>query len=285
MARRSPGSNTDRSKSSRRIGAAEVVLVQKRGTAVLAFYRHIGLAEVRSRATDLVLSGLICLGGMVFFDWTAWTMLAFMVVDALITVFADLFRYGLAWRWLAESHRVDHEAGTVLLIADGLEDGNGTYPDRGTTPAPGTILFFGVVASLFLLPVVGAALSGSGIQPVGDLLAERTFLWIVLADIVLRVAAALRQIVRARSDVPGRQMIFMESGSVAMLYLGLMVLVWLPLQFGNNGLYALLVILYGFRIGFGIFALYWTPRSVRNLERRVAEGDFRIRNTRSTPAD
>lgn len=141
MARKSQVKSTDRSKSSQQIGAADIVLLQKRGEAALNYYQHIGLAEVRSRATDLVLSGLICLGGMAFFDWTALTMLSFMVVDALITVLADLFKYTLAWRWIAESHRVDHEAGTVLLIADGLEDGSGTFPERGTAPAPGTIIF------------------------------------------------------------------------------------------------------------------------------------------------
>lgn len=105
---------------------------------MLTYYQHIGLGEVRSRATDLVLSGLICLGGMAFFDWTALTMLAFLVVDALITVLADLIKYGLSWRWVAESHRLDHEAGTVLLIADGLEDGSGTYPERGSAPGSGS---------------------------------------------------------------------------------------------------------------------------------------------------
>ncbi len=279
MAPKSPVRNIDRSKSSRQIGAADIALAQKRGAAVLSYYQHIGLAEVRSRATDLVLSGLICLGGMAFFDWTALTMLAFMVVDALITVLADLFKYGLAWRWIAESHRVDHEAGTVLLIADGLEDGSGTYPERGTAPAPGTILFFGVVASLFLLPLVGAALSesGSGTEAIKALLEEKTFRWIVLADLALRLVAALYHVIRARTDVPGKHMIFMESGSVAVLYAALLILIWLPLQFGNAGLYALFIILYGVRIGFGIFALYWTPRSVRNLQRRVVEGDFKLR--------
>ncbi len=281
MAPKPPVKNIDRSKSSRQIGAADIALVQKRGEAVLTYYQHIGLTEVRSRATDLVLSGLICLGGMAFFDWTALTMLSFMVVDALITVLADLFKYTLAWRWIAESHRVDHEAGTVLLIADGLEDGSGTYPERGTAPAPGTIIFFGVVASIFLLPLVGAALSGSGIEPIKSLLAEETFRWIVLADLSLRFIAALYNVIRARADVPGKHMIFMESGSVAVLYIGLMVLVWLPLQFGNPGLLALFIILYGFRIGFGIFALYWTPRSVKNLQRRVVAGDFKLRSRES----
>lgn len=284
MAQKSLGPGTDRSKTSRRIDAADIALVRTRGTAVLAFYRNIGLAEVRSRASDLVLSGLICLGGMAFFEWTALTMLAFMVVDALITVLADILKYLLAWRWLAESHRMDHEAGTVLLIADGLEDGSGTYPGRGTPPAPGTILFFGVVASIFLLPVVGAALSGSGTGPILELLAADSFRWIVLADLVLRLGAALYQLIRARTDVPGSRMIFMESGSVALLYVGLLILVWLPLQFGDYGLYALFTILYGFRIGFGAFALYWTPRSVRNLDRRMAEGDFRTRSRKPSQA-
>lgn len=277
MARLSPAGTRDRSKSSRQIGAADIVLVEKRGAAVLTYYQHFGLGEVRSRATDLVLSGLICLGGMAFFDWTALTMLAFLVVDALITVLADLIKYALAWRWAAESHRLDHEAGTVLLIADGLEDGSGTYTDRGTAPAPGTILFFGVAASMFLLPVVGAALSGTGIEPIKVLLEEETFRWIVLADLSLRLISAVYNVIRARADVPGKHMIFMESGSVAVLYVGLLILVWLPLEFGDPGLYALFIILYGFRVGFGFFALYWTPRSVKNLQRRVLEGDMKLR--------
>jgi hypothetical protein len=277
MARISPVGNIGRSKSSRQISAADIVLVQKRGAAVLTYYQHIGLGEVRSRATDLVLSGLICLGGITFFDWTALTMLAFMVVDALITVLSDVIKYGLAWRWVAQSHRIDHEAGTVLLIADGLEDGSGTYPERGTAPAPGTILFFGVAASIFLLPLVGAALSGTGIEPIKALLEEETFRWIVLADLVLRFIAAALRVIRARTDVPGKHMIFMESGGVAVLYAGLLILIWLPIEFGEPGLYVLSIILYGFRIGFGIFALYWTPRSVRNLQRRVLEGDMTLR--------
>ena len=40
------------------------------------------------RAALLIVAGLICLGGMLVFDWTALTMLVFMIADAQVTVIA-----------------------------------------------------------------------------------------------------------------------------------------------------------------------------------------------------
>ena len=271
-----PSAPSSRSRSTRRIETAEIMLARQQGPAVLQYYQTSGLAEVRRRATDLVLSGLICLGGMLVFDWTALTMLVFMIADAQVTVIADILKYLSARRWIAESHRIDHEAGTVLLIGDGLDDGSGTYPDRGSAPVPGMILLFGVAASLFLLPIAGIALTESGTGSLLDPLTDRTLHWVVLTDLVLRLISAIYQILRARAGEPGQALIFMESGSVAVLYAGLLILVWLPLQFGNPGMTAMFVVLYVVRISFGIFALYWTPRSVRSLARRVSTGDFTV---------
>ncbi len=236
------------------------------------------MAEVRARAVSLAVSGVVPLVGMAVFDWSILSLLVFMVADAAITVVADIVRYPIAKRWMAASHDADHAAGKVLLIVDGLEDGSGVRSDTGAkAPFPGTILFFGVVSTVFLVPIIGAATEHTGIAPLKEVALEKTFLWVVGIDAMWRILRAFTGAIAVRRSAPGEKMIFMESGGVAVLYLGLLTLVWLPLNWGEAGLMAMFVVVYLVRFGFGVFAYLWTPRVIRVLERRMKSGDFSVK--------
>ncbi len=270
--------------SSLKISADDLARMKEEGPAVLEYYRTYGLAQVRSIGLNLSYSGAVSIFGLVFLKWSPMAMLVFMVADAVITVVSDLVRMPIAGRWVAASHKRDHEAGQILLIADGLEDGTGERADNGKAPNPGMLLFFGIVATPFLVVIVGAATEKTGIAPLRAVVEERWFPWIVGLNALWRISFALVQSVLVRRFPPGEKMIFMESGGVVLLYCGLLVLIWLPVNWGPTGLLAMFFVLYAFRVGFGVFACLWTPKAVATLKRRVETNDFSIRKKSAMPS-
>ena len=259
-----------------KISAADLSRMKEEGPSALEYYSTSGLAQARSVAANLAYSGAVSIFGLIFLKWSPMTMLAFMVADAMITVLSDLVRMPVAGRWIAASHKRDHEAGQILLIADGLEDGTGERPENGQAPKPGMLLFFGVVSTLFLTVIVGAATEQTGLAPLRAVVEDRWFPWIVGLDALWRISSALVQAVMVRRYRPGEKMIFLESGGVALLYCGLLVLIWLPLNWGAGGLLTMFFVLYFFRVGFGVFAYLWTPKAVATLKRRIETNDFSI---------
>ena len=63
--------------------------------------------------------------------------------------------------------------------------------------------------------------------------------------------------------------VFWHSLILAVL-MGLLVLVWLPLLWGPNGVVAMLVVVFVFKLAFGAFAMVWMPRWTRALQRFLA---------------
>lgn len=268
--------------NNKKIGSAEIKLLRDKGADAIRYYETFGLLEVRNRAVNLVLTGFVSLVGLVVFDWGPITMLAFLVADALITVIADCIRYPLSRQWLAESHATDHSSGHILLISDGLEDGSGCYADTGSGFPPGAILAMSICCSLFMVPVIGAALESTGVSPMLAAINEPTFKWFVGLDFAWRIISTIFAVLAVRRHPPGKAFLFMESGNVVVLYASLLLLVWFPLAFGEFGLYLLFFVVYLVRIGFGIFAYIWTPRAVKVLQRRVANHDYALRPKNST---
>ena len=269
---------TQHASSSIKITDADIQTAKKEGPKALEYYKDFGLAETKSRAMNLMLSSATPLLGLYFLQWTPISMLVFIVVDAVITVLSDIMKYIIAQPWIDASHQRDHHAGRILLIFDGLEDGTGQRADTGKeAPLPGVILFFGVVSTLFLAPIIAVVGEQVGIGALEEVINDKYFTWVVGIDFILRVGGSLYHSIIIRQTEKGEQMLFMESGSVAVLYAGLLMLIWLPAEYGNPGLIGLFVILYTFRIAFGIFAYLWTPRAIRVIERRLRENDFLVK--------
>lgn len=257
--------------------------MKKDGPAALEYYRTSGLAQVRSTTANLIYSGAVSIFGLLFLKWSPVTMLVFLVVDAVLTVLSDMIRLPIAGRWIAASHKRDHEASRILLISDGLEDGTGERPDDGKPPKPGVILFFGTVSMFFLVPVIAACTEKTGLEPLRGVLEESWFPWIVGLDALWRITSAFSGAILIRRFPPGGRMLFLQSGGVAVLYCGLLVLIWLPLIWGAAGLLAMFFALYFFRAGFGIFAYIWTPKAVATLRRRIEMQDFTVKSESPHP--
>ena len=151
--------------------------MKEEGPSALEYYRTSGLAQARAMAANLAYSGAVSIFGLIFLKWSPMTMLVFMVVDAVLTILSDLVRMPIAGRWIAASHKRDHEAGQILLIADGLEDGTGERPESGKASRPGMLLFFGIVSTLFLVVIVAAATEKTGMAPLRAVVDERWFPW------------------------------------------------------------------------------------------------------------
>lgn len=268
---------TSRNQGVTTINASDVALARSRGAQTLNYYRRFGLAEVRGRTLALIGSGLAPIVGLLFFGWTMASLLVFMVIDAVITVLIDWVRWPLAGRWMAVSHRMDHDAGEVLGIVDGLEDGSGTRSARNNKPEPGLILGISTVMTLFMVPVVAAVVEPLGLDSIRAVLAQPYFVWLLVGDLGLRLLGALSGVLQVRRQPPGEAMIFVESGGVAVLYAGLLILVWLPISFGTLGVALMFAVLALVRIAFGAFAWWWVPRSLAALERRMAADDWSTR--------
>lgn len=259
-----------------KIGAADIALARQRGPAALDYYRGLGLREVRSRATALALAGALPVLGWMFLGWSPASMLVFLIIDALFTILLDWLRLPLARAWMQASHRLDGEAGEVLGIVDGLEDGSGMRSARGGAHGPMVGMVVASAMTLFMLPVFAAAIEPIGMQSIGEVLAQPLFLWLLAADAGGRLLSSAIAIWQVRQHAPGSRLIFAESGNVAVLYAGLMFLCWLPLTFGQTGLLLLFAVVYLVRIAFAGFALWWMPRAVDTLARRLASDDFSV---------
>ena len=272
---------SSRAERARRSGAVKITpqdidKVRRRGPAALAYYREIGLAEVRARATALTVAGAMPIFGALALGWSPASMMVFMIFDAAVTLALDWVRLPLARRWMEASHARDGEAGEIVGIVDGLEDGTGMRTPRAGTLGPLGVMAMGLVVSVFMVPATAAAIEPIGLSSLQTVLAEPWFLHLLAGDAALRLLNALSGVWRARSRPPGEVMIAAESGNVVMFYLGLLVLVWLPLSFGRAGLWMLFAAIYLFRIGFGLFSLWWMPRAVAALQRRLESGDYRV---------
>jgi len=263
--------------SNKPITPDDISRARREAPSALKYYRDFGLAEARSRALNILFSGAVPLLGLIFFGWSTAAMLMFMIADAAITTIADLIRYPLAKKWITASHRIDHESSRILLICDALEDGTGERADTGNPVHPSVILFFGCVSTLFLVPIIAAAGEHIGLEPLRNIVHEPGFLWVLGIDAAWRCISGLVGAIMVRGSLPGEKMIFLESGGVAVLYAGLLILVWLPITWGSAGLTAMFIILYLIRLAFGLFAYWWIPRSVNVLERRMNQDDFTVK--------
>lgn len=259
-----------------KIGPQDLDRLRRRGPAALEYYQRVGLAETRARASGIVFSGAIPILGWLVLDWSPASMLVFLIVDALVTLALDWVRLPFAQAWMAASHVRDAEAGEMIGIVDGLEDGTGMRIPRAGTLSPLTVMLLALVMSVFLVPVMAAAIEPIGLTSLQAVIAEPWFLLLLGIDVALRLLSAIAGVLRARAEAPGEVMIVAEAGNVVVLYVGLMMLVWLPLKFGQTGLLLLFAVLNLVRIVFGIFALWWMPRAVAALQRRLASGDFSV---------
>ncbi len=268
---------TRKSSAAIKISKAELRWAEHEGPKVLDYYRRYGLKEGTSRAVNIAISGAIPLAGMAFLGWNALSMLAFMVADAVITLMGDFIRYPIARHQITASHRRDFTAGRMLLIVDGLEDGSGERADNGKGAGPGVILFFGFVSTLFLLPIVAAATEHTGIASFRDVIENRSFLILISVDAAWRWTSSLIKAITIRFSKPDETFLFLESGGIAVLYACLLILIWLPIKWGDPGLLAMFIIIYTVRLAFGIFAYIWTPRVVNALQRRIESGDWSVK--------
>ena len=254
-----------------KIGPTQLALLRSAGPAVVEWQRRVGLAEAKSRCIAMVIAGLVPFFGLFALGWSPAAMLLFMLVDVLAVLAGDALKLAIAADVVRRSHDQDYRAQEVLGIVGGLEDGTGTYTEYGKGMSIGLLFGIACVSSVFLLVIMAAALEALGIGRVEQALRAPWFGWIAAASVAMHVIPSVVSAYSARAQPAGTGALFLDCGGVLGLIVGLMVLVWLPLKFGANGVVALLVVLFAFRLAFGVFALYWIPKVTRALERRLAE--------------
>lgn len=260
-----------------KISDSDIKLLSEQGSAVVAYYDKIGIVEIKNRASGLIFSSILPLIGLLFLGWSTVAMIVYLVCDAVITFVADLFKYLIAPKHVTESHRLDQLSGKVLLISDGLEDGTGSRADTGDGTSPLLIFLFGGVSTIFMAPVVALTAETFSQKDLIDILQEPIFPIFIGIEFCRKFFSAIFQAIVARQNEIGQKFIVLESGGTAVLYAGLLILVWLPIMMGQIGFLLMFLVINLIRIGFGTFALYWTPKALRVLKRRVDNKDYTLK--------
>jgi hypothetical protein len=256
--------------SQKKIGPRELAMVRSRGPEALHWQQRFGLAKAQQMCTGLLMSGVVPFVGLLLLGWNPAAMLVYLAIDVVGVLLGDLMRLGLALPWLRHTHAQDHNAQAVLDVIGGLEDGTNTYTERGTGLSPLGLFGIAMVCTLFLVPVLGASIEALGLGSLREAVAAPWFREIAAGSLALHLLQSAWGAWAARRHAPGDHALYLDGGGVIGLFIGLLVLVWLPLTWGAPGVVAMLVVMFLFRLGFGAFALYWMPRVTRALQRFLA---------------
>lgn len=267
---RSRRSTSHSSQSIRRIGARELARVRAQGPEVLQWQQRFGLARARQTCVGLLLAGLVPFAGLLLLGWNPAAMLVYIAIDVLGVLAGDVLKLLFALPVLHHTHAQDHQAQAVLGVVGGLENGTGTYTETGTAMSP--LLLFGIalLCTALLLPVLAASFEALGLGALHQAIAAPWFREIAAGSFALHLLQSLFAALAARRHAPGEHALYLDSGGVIGLFMGLLVLVWLPLLWGPNGVVAMLVVVFVFKLAFGAFAMVWMPRWTRALQRFLA---------------
>lgn len=255
--------------SQKQIGPRELAMVRSKGPGALRWQQRFGLAKAQQMCTGLLMSGVVPFVGLLL-GWNPAAMLVYLAIDVVGVLLGDLIRLGLALPWLRRTHAQDHDAQAVLDVIGGLEDGTNTCTERGRGLSPPGLFGIALVCALFLVPVLGASVEALGLGSVREAVAAPWFREIAAGSLALHLLQSLWGAAAARRHAPGDHALYLDCGGVIGLFIGLLVLVWLPLTWGAPGVIAMLLAMFLFRLGFGAFALYWMPRVTRALQRFLA---------------
>ncbi|MCL4759100.1 MAG: hypothetical protein KJZ96_12225 [Rhodocyclaceae bacterium] len=246
--------------------------LRREGPAALEWLREGGLADARARALGLVWAGSIPFAGYLWLGWTPLLMIAWLLIDCVNTLIADVLRLALAPRAIDRAHRRDQQCTRVLGLSSELARAvpRPAIVNQQRT-APQLLFFFGLMATLFMLAFAVPGAPNLGIGQWSELFADPVLPWLVGLDLLRQAGGALLAGLQARAAErqAGRVRpvrIFVESGSNAVLYAGLLVLIWLPANYGLTGALIMLALLNGLRLAFGLYAWGFFPRALRTLQ-------------------
>jgi hypothetical protein len=249
------------------IGPAQLQQVLRDGPAVVQWQRNVGIGEARSRCISMVIAGLAPFFGWLWLGWTPTTMLLFLAVDVVAVLVADLLKLLIAYPALLRTHTQDHRAQHILGIIGGIRDGTNTYVATGPGVSPLMLFVFAVAFGAVAIGGIAAGIDALGLERV-NVLEEEWFVWMAGGSVAMHLVPALLASIRARFGGERRKgVLYLDSGGVLGLGAGLLVLIWLPITMGGAGTILLLGVLFLFRLGFGLFALYYIPSVSRDLER------------------
>lgn len=249
------------------ITARELARVRAEGPDALRWQRRFGLAKARQLCTGLVVAGAVPFLGLLVFGWNVAAMMVYLAIDVAAVLLADLVRLLLAGAALRETHAQDHRAQQIMSIVGGLEDGTNTWVDHGRGLGPVGLYGVALGCTLVAVPVGAAVVEALGAVSLREAIAVPWFREFALGSVALHLLQAFAGAFGARRMPPGEQSLTLDCGGVIGLFLGLLVLVWLPVVWGANGIVAMLAIVFVFKLAFGGFALYWVPRVTRALQR------------------
>jgi hypothetical protein len=249
------------------IGPRELARVRADGPEALRWQRRFGLAKAQQFCVGLLISGVVPFVGLLVLGWNVAAMLVFIVLDVLATLLGDVVKQLLAGPVVRHTHARDHLTQQVLSIIGGLEDGTNTWIDHGRGFSPLGLFWISLGCAVCFVPVMAASIEALGVGSVREAIEATWFVEIAIGTVALHLLQSGFAAFAARGKAPDEHALYLDSGGVIGLLVGMMFLVWLPGIWGANGVIAMLVVIFVFKLGFGAFALYWIPRVTRALQR------------------
>ena len=249
------------------IGPRELARVRADGPEALRWQRSFGLAKAKQACIGLMISGSVPFIGLVVLGWNVAAMLVFIAIDVLATLLADAIKLLLAGPVVRHTHARDHSTQQVMSIVGGLEDGTNTWIDHGRGVSPPGLFLISLVCAVLFVPVMIASLEALGAGSLRDALDATWFREVALGSVALHLLQSTFAAIGARGRAVEEQALYLDSGGIIGLLVGMMFLIWLLAIWAANGVVAMLAIVFLFKLGFGVFALYWIPRVTRALQR------------------
>lgn len=254
-----------------RIGPDDLAQLRRDGPAALTWMHGSGRALLRSQCIGLVMGGVVPMLGVVVLGWPLASLLAFLIVDAAALLVGDALKLRLAPAALHRTREAERRAWDVLAIVAGLEDGSCNKVQRDPPAAFSRILCIALISAALAAALLCAGIHALEPGTVARLLAARGWMVGAALAFAVTVGGALWASLHGRRADAGDAPLVLESGGIAGLLLGLVMLAWMPVVFGQAGVMAAFMTVCLFRIVFGAGLFGWSARLTRALQRRLRE--------------
>lgn len=250
------------------IEAAELATLDREGARGYNYVTARGLRRARERMRSAAITLAFMLFCVVQLGWTGSGLLAFLLVQAAITVFIDALRMGLAQRWVFYSHSREFRAEEMLLVARGVE-GSGTLRQAPRQRQQAKLNFFIAVGCTVIgLPLAWFTLARLGLASWDSVFANFFLPLALLVSGIWRIVRGIQGINYAKASTVGTRDVCLDSDDAVDVY-ALALLLGVLMSLGPQAALAAPFLIAIIRLVHRIYIYRWQRESLQLLGRRV----------------
>lgn len=159
------------------------------------------LMESLASSCELMVMGGTPIVGMIWFDWSASQLLAFLLVGTWVGILCDWVRLAFAGRGVAAFAQASYDDWHVWVVVEALRAGRTTAPKSHLRAhhQPGAAVFVDVAAGGVATAVMAAMIGNAGIRgEQGSLFDDKSLLVSMAMFAAYQAIAAIWEIIRHR---------------------------------------------------------------------------------------